>query len=136
MSNTFKNIINRSSEGVDKYNKTREIYFTKLNEEEKRKQLEYEKRMYEKKRKEIERIRKIKQTKFRARLDQCEQRELENVLIRDINDNEQGIYNIGGSFGEIIIALLALDEFHKREKNEIEINYEFVLNTLKKISIE
>lgn len=89
--------------------------------------------MYEKKRREIEKIRKVKQLKFRGRLDQNEQKDLDHVPVRDINDNEQGVYNIGGSLGELVVGLIALDTQNKKEKNDNEITHDTVLNVLKSL---
>jgi len=57
-------------------------------------------------------------------MEQAESKDLELVAIRDINDTDQGLYNIGGSLGELVIGLLSLDDHHKKEKSEVEVNYE------------
>lgn len=53
--------------------------------------------------------------------------------MRDIHDKEPGLYTIGGSFTELLLAILAYDEFYRKEKNDFELTKELITSLLKSI---
>lgn len=68
---------------------------------------------------------------IQGKMDAYESKELDTVNIIDIYETTAGIYTIGGSLGEILVSLLAFDEYSKKEKTEQEINKELVTSYLK-----
>jgi hypothetical protein len=111
VTDTYENLEIKGNEGVNVYKSKRTKHYDMIQHEKKLKEEESERRRLERLRKEVERIRKIKRHNIDKVLSTEEVKDIESVQIRDINDKDSGLYTIGGSFTELLLSLLAYDEY-------------------------
>lgn len=55
------------------------------------------------------------------------------VTILDVLDTSAGLWTVGGSLGELVLCLVAFEEFVHKEKLDVEVSREFVTSWLKSL---